>query len=294
MSRTKSIEVERSTGAKRGLIQIQKTMNFEFKRGWVKLLSMIGTSFLIFILGIVTEVIRFNRDGYIADNSSDYFVSYLGFISLLINIIAVTFAGSIITEDFEKSTGNLLFPKIPKHRLLIGRYLARYLYGVTAVLSYYIFVGVTTLIRFGEFPIEVLYSFGWAAFYLFAVFAFVTLFSSFFKRSTGAIIVSLISLLMVFAMIEVIMTITGVEIELPHFFVLSYYSNIISLTFNMPEVRGQEFPLLNREGIPTGATIFQWSTPSELGAILGLIIYSVVLLAAAYLIYRSRQNKANM
>ncbi len=294
MSRTKTIEIERKTGVRRNIVQIEKTMKFEFKRNWIKLLSMIGTALLIFILGIVTEIIRLNRGGAISDNASGYFVSYLGFITLLINIIAVTFAGSIINEDFEKSTGNLLFPKIPKHRLLIGRYLARYLYGLIAILSYYVFVGITTLIRFRELPVEVLFSIGWAAFYLFAVFAFVTLFSSFFKRSTGAIVVSLIALLIIFSMIQGIMSITGVESELPHRFILPYYSNIISEIFAMPDPRGYSIEILDRDNMPTGQFIFNWRTPSEIGAAIGLLVYSIVLLAAAYLIYRNRQNKANI
>jgi len=284
--------VEKKRGTVRKLLQIEKTIKFEFLRNWAKLLAMLGTSALIYILNIIIEVLQLNRGVELPDSAVEYAQSYLSFLTLFIYIVGVTFAGSMIVEDFEKNTGNLLFPNIPKYRLLIGRYIARYVYGVISILVYYVLIGITTYIRFDEFPIQILLSFGWAAYYLFAVFAFVTLFSSFFKRTAGATIVSLLVLLILFQMIQTILAFTGVELE-PLFF-LTYYSNIITSIFSMPTERYAEVPFGGPGGTPGGETYFQWITPSELGAGVGLLIYSIVLITIAYIIYSFRQNKGNM
>ena len=272
--------------------QIGKTLKFEWERNWVKLVSMIGTAILIIGLNIIIEILQLNRGGELANNSTDYVLGYLGFTNLFIYIIGVTFAGSIIVEDFEKSTGNLLFPKITKNRLLIGRFVARYIYGLVALIVYYSGIIIMSLIRFEQFPVSLLISFLWAAYYLLAVFAFVTLFSSFFKRTAGSVIVSLLSLLMVFTMIQSIMQFTGVTAE-PLYF-LTYYGNIItSVISGIPENRFLEVPF-GPPGNPDAQMFYMWSTPSELGAGIGLLVYTVVLLAVAYIIYSLRQNKGNM
>ncbi|MHA1111709.1 MAG: hypothetical protein ACTSRE_11445 [Promethearchaeota archaeon] len=289
MSRNGSIEVERTTGAKRNLVQIQKTMKFEFKRNWIKLMTMIGTAVLIYVLNIVIIILQINRlDVEPVATAIEYMPGYFGgLFPMLIYIIGVTFAGSMIVEDFEKATGNLLFPKIPKYRLLIGRYIARYLYAIVAILAYYILVGITTLIQYSEVPVEVLLSFGWAAFYMFAVMAFVTFFSSFFRRTSGAIVVSLIALIMVFQMVTSIFSFSGITAE--PFYFLTHYAGIISNIFAMPEARFAELAMG-----PGGHTFYQWITPSEIGAAIGLLVYTVVMLAGAYFFYQRRQNKANV
>ncbi|MBN2156166.1 MAG: hypothetical protein JW776_08995 [Candidatus Lokiarchaeota archaeon] len=275
----------------KALRQIWNTMKFEWQRKWSSLLAMIGTAILIFVLNLVIEVLQLNRGGELAATASEYAQSYMGFISLFIYIIGCTFVGSIIVEDFEKSTGNLLFPKITKERLLIGRFTARYIYGFLALLTYYTGVTIITFIRFSVIPVNLYASFLWAAYYLLAVYAFVALFSSFFKRTAGSVIVSLLSLLIVFTMVQSILQFTGITIE-PLLF-LTYYSNIITYTFNMPEERFQELPF-GPPSNPDAQTFYRWITPNELGAGIGLMVYTVVLLIAAYIIYEFRQSKGNM
>jgi ABC-type transport system involved in multi-copper enzyme maturation permease subunit len=275
----------------KGLGQIGETTRFEWERNWGKLVAMIGTAVMIIGLNIIIELLQLNRGAELAEDAASYVQGYLGFLNLFIYIVAVTFCGSIIVEDFEKSTGNLLFPKITKDRLLIGRFIARYIYGLCALVVYYLGIVLMTFIRYSEFVTVLLDSFGWAAYYLLAVYAFVTLFSSFFKRAAGSIIVSLLSLLIVFNMIQSIMQFTGVTAE--PFYFLTYYGNIITaIVSGIPEERFIEVPF-GPPSEPDAQVFYMWSTPNELGAGIGLLVYTVILLLAAYVIYSLRQNKGN-
>ena len=79
---------------------------------------------------------------------------------------------------------------------------------------------------------------------------------------------------------------TGVTIE--PFFMLNYYSNIVTAWFNMPEERFMEMPI--DPSAVDGELFMSWSTPSATGAILGMAIYSLVCLILAYFFYKRRQN----
>lgn len=278
-------------GMRRGWIQIERTMTFEFLRNGSKMFAMLLTAAGIFTLFLVIQVISENKGATPPEDSGSYFQNYLGMIDFLILIIATTFFGSIIAEDFEKETGNLLFPKIPKERLLLGRVIARYIYAFFVVAFYYLLVAVTTFIKYEGVPKIVWESMLWAELYLFGVIAFFTLASSLFKRSATAMITGLLAMLILFNLLSMIFMFTGITAE--PFYFLTYYANIITACFNMPETRYGEFGFGGPGGAggpATDATYYQWITPSPIGAILGILIYSIVCFGLAYLIYRRKQN----
>lgn len=277
------------SGAKRSVIQIQKTIEFEFQKNLSKFISMLLTTIGIFLLFLVIELIQSAQGSEVPADPTDYFSGYLMMIDFLILIIAVAFGGGIIAEDFEKDTGNLLFPKIQKDRLLIGRIIARYIYAAMCVIFYYVLIGIATLIIYESLPLIVWESMGWALLYTFAVFSFMILFSSFMKRAASAMIVGMLIILMVFQLLTIILMYTGVTIE--PLFMLTYYANIITSWFNMPSERFTEVGLgMGPGGVRDGPTFMSWATPSATGAILGMTIYSIACIALAYFIYKRRQN----
>ena len=139
-------------GTKRSYLQIEKTIKFEFLRNGAKFISMLIMSFLIFALFLIIEIIDESNGAIVTEDPAVYFEGYLFMVSFIILIIASTFGGSIIAEDFEKQTGNLLFPKITKDRLLFGRLVARYIYAALAVTFYYVLVAITTFIKYDGIP----------------------------------------------------------------------------------------------------------------------------------------------
>ena len=279
-------------GMKRGLIQIEKTISFEFLRHAKKLIAMLLTGLFIFVLFYIIQIVTENNSGEAIATSTEFVQEFLTMIDFFIMIVAVTFFGSIIAEDFEKDTGNLLLPKIPKYRLFIGRYIARYIYGCLSVAFYYLVVGITALIIYGDVPGELWGSMLWAMWYLFGVTAFITFFSSIMKRSASAMIIGIMFILIVFNLANMIFMFTGIEAE--PFYFLTYYASIITQWFAMPDLdaRFAEIPIRGGPGSGgvEGATYFSWLTPSPAGAIIGILVYSAICLTVAYFFYQRRQN----
>ena len=276
-------------GVKRSLQQVNSTINFEFKRNKKNVFISFGVVVLFYVLSLVINLISEGRGAESPTTAGAYISSYLEMIfGLFILIIAVMYGGSMIALDYEKQTGNLLFPKITKGRLFIGRLISRYLLAALAVVSYYILIIVTALIKYKSFPVLALASLGWALMYMFLVLSLVIFFSSFLNKTSTTIVISLVTILMIFNLASTILMVTGVEIE--PLFILTYYSSIITQVFDMPDVRFFEGPLgIGPSG--EGPTVFQWITPSAAGAAIGMIIYSVVFLIAAYFLFRRRQQK---
>ena len=165
--------------------------------------------------------------------------------------------------------------------------------AAVAVFSYYALIAIATNYKYeANIPNEIWLSLMWAELYLFAVMAFVTFFSSFMARTATAMISAFMVLLMVFGLLTMILSYSGVTTE-PLYF-LTYYSNIITQCFDMPTDRFVEAPFQRGPGAdPDGDTYLTWLTPSVAGAFWGMFTYSAICLTAAYYLFKRRQNKAN-
>ena len=282
------LEITRSrTGLKRSAIQIKATIIFEWRRNLKNLMIMLCVATAIYVLTLVINLIQEYRTGESPENLVDYIKSFLFMIDFLILIIAATFGGSIIAEDYHSQTGNLVFPKITKARLLTGRFIARYMYSALSVIFFYLLVIITTLIKYGTVSELVWVSMIWALAYTFLVLSFVVFFSSFMKNTAATLITSILLILIVFNLANSILMFTGVEIE--PLFILTYHASIITQSFAIPTTRYAEITMGPPGG--DGPTFMSWITPSIEGAIIGMLIYSAILLLAAYFFFRRRQQK---
>ncbi|MHA1245330.1 MAG: ABC transporter permease [Candidatus Heimdallarchaeota archaeon] len=270
----------------RGLSQIGATTKFEFIRNRMLLLIASGVSAVLYVLFLIIGLIRENRGAeYTAE--IPYIQSYLGMTNIVVIVLAIIFAGSIIAEDYQKDTGNLIFPKTTKSRLLTGRIIARYLYMAISITVFYLLVGITTLIKFDWLITEFFASWGWALLYCLVIFLFVTMLSSMLRNNTLTIILSIVSLLIVFNSINQILVITGSAIE--PFFILTYYGSIITGILDMPDERYAERPL--RPGGEGGEVTYSWSTPSATGAAVGMVVSIGIFLTVSFVVFRFRQKK---
>ncbi|MHA1417821.1 MAG: ABC transporter permease [Candidatus Heimdallarchaeaceae archaeon] len=276
-------------GFMRSLDQVGATTKFELRRNVKNSIISLFVAGFIFVLSLVINLITESRLGESPETATEYITSYLGMISFFILIIATMFGGNIIALDYDKQTGNLLFPKITKGRLFVGRLIARYVLSALAVIFYYILVVIVAAFKYTDLPVETWASLGWALLYTFLVLSLVIFFSSFMKKTSTAIVVSLVMVLMVFNLGSTILSITGVTIE--PLFILTYYSRIITQSFAMPTERFVEGFLGGPHPGGDAPTVMQWITPSVEGAIIGMLIYSAILLVAAYFLFRRRQQK---
>ncbi|MBY9006554.1 MAG: ABC transporter permease [Candidatus Lokiarchaeota archaeon] len=289
----KELEISRQkVGLRRDFMQISNTITFDLKRNINKLYVMLFVYLGIFLLSLLMNELLSGLMGLLAPtDSATLMVNYVGeFFTMALIISTATFGGSIIAEDFYRQTGNLLFPKISKTRLLIGRLISRYALNALCIIFFYTLVYILAFIKYGEVSTTIIYSFGWALLYSFVLLTFVTFLSSFMKNTSFTIITSILMLLLVMGMIPMILSFSGVteNNEIPMFFIFSYFGTIISGSLNMPDNRfvtqllgppGHEFE------------VSSWITPSEFGAALGMIIYIVIFLILTYILYQRRQSK---
>ncbi len=261
--------------------QIWSTIVFDIRRNLKKFIAMALINTFFIVLFLVINVLQDNPP----DEAVDYISSYLSFFSFLMLITAILFGGSIIVEDFEKQTGNLLFPKIERGRLLVGRYIARFSLGSISLTIYYLEIALLTGIGYNTVPVVLWESLVWAILYLHLILSFVVLVSALLNRIATATVTSLLFLLMGFNIVTQILTYTGSTIE--PLFILTYYGNIITAWLDMPDPRYREITF----GPMSERAFRSWTTPSAEGMIIGVIIYSTLLLISAFLIYRRKQAK---
>jgi len=283
---------KQKAGLRRDLTQIGDTITFEFKRNLKSFILMLLVFLGIFIIFLIVQELQYLQDVPLQEDPIDYIISYTGMFGFMVILSAAGFAGSIIAEDFHKQTGNLIFPKISKTRLLIGRVISRYGLNAICVTFYYILIGLMTFIKYGEIPIVLLGSLGWALIYTFMIFSFVTLLSSIMKSTAITIIVSILFLLIVFNLISMILRFAGVEGE--PFYILTYYEGIIANSMAMPDPRYSEINMPTGPGGGGGefATFINWVTPTEIAALIGMLIYISVFICLTYFLYKRRQSKS--
>ena len=295
---SKQIETEimliekRKAGLRRDLTQIGDTITFDFKRNLKSFILMLIVFLGIFIVFLIVNELQYLQDVPLPEEPINYINSYMSMFGFMVILSAAGFAGSIIAEDFHRQTGNLIFPKISKTRLLIGRVISRYGLNTICVGFYYVLIGVMTFIKYEEIPIVIWGSLGWALLYTFMIFSFVTLMSSIMKSTAISIIVSILFLLIVFNMLSMILRFAGVEGE--PLYILTYYEGIITASMNMPDPRYSEIRMptgMGGNGDGEFATFINWTTPTEAVALIGMLIFTSIFLALTYFLYKRRQSK---
>ena len=149
----------------RRIAQITDTIEFEFVKNVKKLIILGLIAAVVFILNIAIQTLDVSRGIKLPTNPTDYITSYLGYFNFLTVIITITIGGSSIATEFEKLTGNVLFPKISRERLLAGRFIGMAIQTVIIITFYYLLVAIAVLANYATFPIQIWYSLGWADLY---------------------------------------------------------------------------------------------------------------------------------
>ncbi len=275
-------------GLKRNITQIGNTITFEFKKNLKNFILMLIVFTSVFFLLLLISELQLAQDVVLPSDPVFYIDDYTGqLFGFLIIISASLFGGSIIVEDFKKQTGNLLFPKISKTRLLIGRLTSRYTLNAICIGFYYVLISILTFVKYNEIPLNLLASLGWALLYTFTILTFVTFMSSIMRSTAATIIVSILFLLIVFNIVTMILSFAGLTME--PLFLLTYYEGIITGSLSMPNPRYTEIPMPQHGGEFT--TFTQWLTPTEPAALIGMLIYISIFLTLTYFLYKRRQSK---
>ena len=267
------------------------TIIFQMKKQKKKFYFFLGVVILVaFLVGYLLQLIPGNL---LSDTQAEFYSGGLGFISFITLFAACLFFSGIICSEFDKKTGFIVFPKINKYKLILGKYLGNLILVVSIVAIYYILLALLGFYYYGgPINIRLFYSFGFAVLYVIALSSFVTLFSSFLRSVNITIIITLIILLIGLNIADQIVTLVLRDAFEP-LYSLSYLGNLITsiLENPFPDPRYVEFSFggMGPGGFGGNFTIGTWLTPSiGVGTTL-LIVYIVACFALAALLFKRRQ-----
>ncbi|MFX1490423.1 MAG: hypothetical protein ACFFBI_14825 [Promethearchaeota archaeon] len=275
-----------------GIKPIFYTIIFEIKKQRKKFYFFFLISIIVAILaGYILQLIP----GFLLeDTQAEFYSTGLQFITFLTLFSACLFFSGIICSEFNRKTGFIVFPKINKYKLILGKYLGNLLLVVIIVTVYYFVLGLFGFYYYGG-PINIrfFYSFGIAILYVIALSSFVTFFSSFLKSVNITIILSLVVLLIIFNIVDQIITLIFADAFEP-LYSLPYLGSLITgiLQFPFPNPRYVEISFSGEMG-PFGGggnfTFGQWVTPSVTMGISLLVVFIIIFFVLAALLFKRRQ-----
>ncbi len=264
-----------------GLKPIYNTITFEIKKQRKKFYAFLA---LIIIISVAIVVIT----GFIRpDTLVGLFFIALAFIIFLLDIAACLFFSAIICSEFDKKTGFIIFPKINKYKLILGKYIGNLILVIILITSYYIIIGITGLFYYGgETSIRVFSSYLIALLYLSTLSSFVTFFSSFLKSVNGTIVITFVLLLFGFMIIDQLVGLIFAE-KFEPLYSLAFLGNLIVNILVFPDLRYIKVPFDMAD--PTGPSMVQWITPSIGVGITMMLLFTVLYLVLAALLFKRRQ-----
>jgi len=272
-----------------GIKPILYTIIFEIKKQRKKFYFFSLVAIIVaFLLGYILPLIP---TYLLPDTQAEFFSNGLQFISFITLFAACLFFSGIICSEFDKKTGFIVFPKINKYKLIIGKYFGNLILVITIISIYYFILGLLGFFYYGG-PINIrfFYSYGIAVLYIIVLSSFVTFFSSFMRSVNLTIISTLLILLIGFNIADQIITLIFADSFEP-LYSLAYLGSLITgiLEYPFPDPRYSEFSFsgMGPGGMGGDFTFGQWVTPSiEMGIALLLVYIVVYFLLAAYLFKR--------
>lgn len=220
----------------------------------------------------------------LANNLMEYLRGGVGFVTMFVLFASCFFFSGIICSEFNTKTGFVVFPKINKYKLIIGKYLGNLTMIIGVMSIYYFILGLLGLYYYtGPIPVQFYYSFGICIVYIIMLSAFVTFFSSFMRSVNITIVATILLLLIVFQIVDSIVVMTNPDFEPLYSF--NYLSGLIS------EIIQEKFPT-NRyvdQEFERGFRFRQWITPTIEMGITVMFLYAALFLLLASIIFKRKQ-----
>lgn len=256
---------------------------FELKQQWKK---FVGFSVLSILIVFLTNYVMYAviPSSLLPETQTEFLNSGLTFLSSFIIVFAACFFFSgIICSEYDKKTGYIIFPKINKFKLIVGKYLGNLTLLIGVVSVYYVTLGILCWYFYGvSLNLLFLTSFTIAIVYVLAVSSFVTFFSSFMKTVNMTIISTILILFIGFNMIDQLVTVFAPDFE--PIYSMQYASYLISsiLEQPFPNPRYNDMEIMD-------FTFRMWLTPTPGTGVTVLIIYMLLSLVFASIIFKRRQ-----
>ncbi len=217
-------------------------------------------------------------ESYSGTDPESFAGNFIFFVGILIMIIAVLFAADSLVGEFQNRTGYLIFPNaIKRETLFAGKFIASVTVGMAVIALFYVVVAALSMISANGVDDDFLASFGFAAGYLLAATGIGYFISAIMKSSVGAIVLTLLLLLLIIPIVDGFSAVAGVKIEGS----VTFASGAISFILMDPY---PEDSIMDAGGIEIHNF---YPTPST--AAIVLIAYAVVTCLLSVVIFKRKQ-----
>lgn len=270
-----------------GLKPIYNTITFEIKKQRKKFFAFLVLTLIIAIL--IAVIVGLTPSTARPETSEDLFFIGLMFIIFIEIIIASLFFSAIICSEFDKKTGFIVFPKINKYKLIVGKYFGNLILVLIIITVYYLLIGLIGLFYYeGETSIRIFYSYGIALLYISALSSFVTFFSSFLKSVNATIVITFILLLFGFLLIDQLVALIFGENFEP-LYSLAHLGNLIVNILSDPFPNPRYIEVFFDPMNPGAGSLVQWITPSIGMGITMMLLFTLLFFILAALLFKRRQ-----
>lgn len=212
--------------------------------------------------------------------------------SVLIVVGATLFAGDSLASEFQSRTGYLMFPNPVKRWVYFtGKLLASLLTMSFVISVFYIVVSLLTIWHSQSFSDLTYRSFGLSLLYIVAAVGVGYLVSAIMKGATGALIFTFAILFLIFPILDGVLSFAGAK----PVFSVTFSAEAISYIMQTPYPTDQKLtlPTGGAFGEGGGSTVQVWNYyPDVSTAALVMVIYALVAIAAALVIFHRREMAA--
>ena len=238
-----------------------------------------GIAGLVFLL---ITALNFIFDGSLPSDPQEFMNMYLSFVYIMVILGVSLFCASTIASEFEERTALLMFPRpIKKTSFFAGKVSACYIICGLIVILYYLVCMIVSVFATGSIDPNTFGSLGMALLYMLGAGGFALVMSSLFKKSSSAIIITIMILFMVFMIVDTVMITSSVE----PVFSISYASQDI-LNFVSGDPTGIYDLDLSSYGLNMTVTM---ANPTHALAAGICVIWAVVTTTISAILFKKRE-----
>ncbi len=257
---------------------ILRTYFLEFRLRWKRVLFFYITTVLFALLFSFFYPYHFDEGNYYR-KGIDYFRFFLIFVSCF-------FFSDTVCSEFSKKTGYIMFPKINKYKLFLGKFVANLNIIILLVIIYYLTMNFSSMVVYNTIIPESYLSLGIAIIYAITLSVLILFFSSIMPTVNFTTIIVILLFLIGFPLLE--QTLTAINQEIEPIFSLSYVGNLINHMIPGGLLGGERWvwvPYAD-ETLPP---VKRWLTPTIEVGILIMILYTLLFLLLTFLTLKRKE-----
>ena len=269
----------------RNVKKIKKIFN-PFLRTYLLELRLRWKRVLFFSIVSVVFVFLFSFFYPYHFDEGQFFRYELDFFRFFIIFVSCFFFSDIVCSEFDKKTGYILFPKINRNKLIVGKYLANLSIIILLVILHYLMLDISVWVIYDTVIPESYISLGIAIFYTIALTGLLLLFSTIMPKAHLTTIVVILIYLVGFPVLEQVLTAINQEIE--PIFSLNYIGNLIKFTIPGYVLEGIRWDWVHYAGdlLPP---VKVWRMPTMEVAILIMSLYTALSFLFTFLALKRKE-----